>query len=131
MSAAKNIHFAPHLYIPGGITDISFYNKAFNAATTLQYNNEDGSVHVAEFVIGDAMFHIHEEKPSAGEFCPGRINGTTCLVGLFVPDVDATMETAIAAGAILVNPAQNYDYGYRQGEIKDPFGHTWIIEARI
>jgi PhnB protein len=59
------------------------------------------------------------------------MNGTTTLIGLFVEDVDALMNRAIAAGATLLSPAQNYDYGYRQGEIKDPFGHHWMIETRI
>jgi PhnB protein len=45
--------------------------------------------------------------------------------------VDAVMAIALAAGAMLVSPAQDYDYGYRQGEIKDPFGHVWMIEMKI
>jgi len=41
------------------------------------------------------------------------------------------MNKALAAGAILVSPAQSYNYGYRQGEVKDPFGHLWMIEQKI
>jgi PhnB protein len=41
------------------------------------------------------------------------------------------MNKALNAGATLLNPAQNYDYGYRQGEFKDPFGHHWLIETKI
>jgi PhnB protein len=41
------------------------------------------------------------------------------------------MARAIAAGAKEISPAQDYDYGYRQGEIKDPFGHHWLIEMKI
>jgi uncharacterized glyoxalase superfamily protein PhnB len=26
---------------------------------------------------------------------------------------------------------QDYDYGYRQGVIADPFGHQWLFEKRI
>ncbi|MEP7141394.1 MAG: hypothetical protein ABI707_00930 [Ferruginibacter sp.] len=48
-----------------------------------------------------------------------------------MPDVDAVMDQAIAAGAIETSPAQDYDYGYRQGKIKDPFGHYWLIEMKI
>jgi PhnB protein len=48
-----------------------------------------------------------------------------------VQDVDAVMSKAIAAGATVISPAQSYDYGYRQGDIKDPFGHCWMIEMRI
>ncbi len=41
------------------------------------------------------------------------------------------MSKAIAAGAIEISKAIDYDYGYRQGEVKDPFGHTWMIEMKI
>jgi PhnB protein len=67
----------------------------------------------------------------SGSFSPEKYNGTTTTIGLFVSDVDAFMNRAIAAGAQEISPAQDYDYGYRQGEIKDPFGHIWMIEMKI
>jgi PhnB protein len=92
--------------------------------------NDDGSYHVAELSIDGAMFHLHEETSGSGKFSPEKLNGTSVLVGLFVPDVDTVITKAITAGAT-VSPAQSYDYGYRQGEIKDPFGHRWLIEMKI
>ena len=124
-------YFAPQLFIKSGITDISFYEKAFGAVELRKFTNDDGSIHVAELTIDGAMFHLHEEKLSAGQFNPYHINGTTTLIGLFVPDVDKVITKAINAGATLLSPAQSYDYGYRQGEIKDPFGHVWLIEMKI
>jgi PhnB protein len=50
---------------------------------------------------------------------------------LFVSDVDEVMRNAIKAGAVETNPAKDYEYGYRQGEIKDPFGHHWMIQKKI
>jgi PhnB protein len=124
-------YFAPHLYIPGGVTDISFYEKAFGAVELRRFNNEDGTVHVAELSINGALFHIHEDKIAAGQLSPGKVNGTTALIGLFVQDVDSVMANAVNAGGIVVSPAQSYDYGYRQGEVKDPFGHVWLIEKEV
>ena len=123
--------FAPQLYIPAGVTDISFYEKAFDAIELRRFTNDDNSIHVAELSINGALFHLHEAKFSAGQFNPSHINGVTALIGLFVPDVDKVMERAIAAGATVMSPAQSYDYGYRQGEIKDPFGQVWMIEMSI
>lgn len=62
---------------------------------------------------------------------PQSIAGTTVLIGLFVQDVDQVMAKAIEAGAIVLSPAEIYDYRYRQGEIQDPFGHVWMIEMKI
>jgi PhnB protein len=122
--------FAPQLYIPNGVHDISFYNKAFGAEEVFRFTNDDGSIHVAELSIDGMLFHIHEvSRPIFLD--PARQNGTTVTIGLFVPDVDAVMDSAKAAGAIEISPAQDYEYGYRQGEFKDPFGHIWLIEKKI
>jgi PhnB protein len=131
MSEINKTAFAPQLYIKSGIKDISFYEKAFGAIEHQRWTNDDGSIHVAELSIDGNLFHLHEEKVPAGQFNPQDINGTTVLIGLFVPDVDQVMDKAIAAGAIVLSPTQSYDYGYRQGEIKDPFGHVWMIEMKI
>ncbi len=73
---------------------------------------------------------MHEVTKS-NFFSPDKHQGTTAIVGLFVPDVNAVMDRAIEAGATEISPANDYDYGYRQGEIKDPFGHHWLIEKKI
>jgi PhnB protein len=123
--------FAPQLYIEPGITDISFYEKAFGATEVRRWINDDNSIHVAELSIDGALFHVHEKKLTAGRFSPQHLNGTTTLIGLFVSNVDEVVARAIDAGASLVSAVQTYEYGYRQGEIKDPFGHVWLIEMKI
>jgi len=131
MNEINKTTFAPQLYIKSGITNIDFYTKAFGAIEVMRLTNDDGSIHVAELSIDGMLFHLHEEKIKAGQFSPEHCKGITALIGLFVPDVDAVVTRAVAAGAEVVSPAQDYDYGYRQGEIRDPFGHVWMIEMKI
>jgi len=129
-SENDKIFFAPQLFINNGVKDISFYSTAFGAIENLCLYNDDGSIHVAELSINGAIFHIHEvTKPYF--FFPRKYNATTTIIGLFVPDVDDVMNNAIAAGAIEINPIKDYEYGYRQGEIEDPFGHRWLIQKRL
>lgn len=123
--------FAPQLYIKSGVTDISFYEKGFGAVELRRFSNDDGTIHVAELSIDGTLFHLHEETSRISLLSPEKANGTTVLIGLFVEDVDAVMNKAVEAGAKVVSPAQSYDYGYRQGQIKDPFGHVWMIETKI
>ena len=123
--------FAPQLFIPSGVADISFYSKAFGAVEKRSWRNDDGSIHVAELSINGTIFHLHEERPENGQLEPNQRKGVTTLIGLFVEDVDRVMSTTIEAGATLLSPAQDYDYGYRQGRIQDPFGHQWLIERKI
>ena len=125
----SKIFFAPQLLINNGVRDISFYAKAFGATENLCFRNDDDSIHVAELSINGAIFHLHEvTKPYF--FPPEKYNGTTVIIGLFVSDVDAVMTNAIHAGARVMSPAKDYEYGYRQAEIEDPFGHRWLIERK-
>jgi len=109
--------------------DISFYAKAFGATENLCLYNDDGSIHVAELSIDGAVFHLHEVTQPCF-FSPGKHNGTTCIIGLFVPDVQSVIDRAVKEGAKPISPATDYEYGYRQGEIEDPFGHRWLIEMK-
>jgi PhnB protein len=127
----NSVFFAPELFINNGVKDISFYEIAFGATEQIRFSNNDGSIHVVELSIAGAIFHIHEVTSKRYFFSPDKNNGTTICIGLFVPDVDEVMAKAIKAGATEINSAQDYEYGYRQGTIKDPFGHYWQIQKKI
>ena len=118
--------FVPVLAIKSGITDIDFYKRAFGASVKWRLNNPDGSVHVAALIINGTVFRLHEEGSKS--LSPAKAGGTTVTVGLTADDVHAVMDQAVAAGAVVLSPVIDYEYGYRQGEIRDPFGHQWIIE---
>ena len=124
------LFFAPQLLINNGTKDISFYAKAFGATENLCLYNDDGSIHVAELSVDGVIFHLHEVT-KAHFFSPDKHSGTTCIIGLFVADVHALIYDAIQAGAKEISPVKDYEYGYRQGEIEDPFGHHWLIQKRI
>ncbi|MGO4480037.1 VOC family protein, partial [Massilia sp. 2TAF26] len=46
---------------------------------------------------------------------------------LYVPDVDATFQQAINAGATVRMPVADMFWGDRYGQLVDPFGHNWSI----
>lgn len=122
--------FAPQLFINNGVKDISFYANAFGATENFCLRNDDESVHVAELSIDGTIFHLHEVTKQHF-FSPEKHQGTTAIIGLFVSDVSAVVNKAIQAGAIKISAVKDYEYGYRQGEIKDIFGHHWLIEKKI
>lgn len=128
---ATAILFAPELCIKNGVMDVDFYINGLGAEELRRFSNEDGSIHVSELAIGGALFHLHQENISKGELSPLDCKGVTATIGLFVDDVDSIIDKALAAGATLVSSAQDYDYGYRQGIIRDPNGHRWMIQKKI
>ena len=46
---------------------------------------------------------------------------------LYVSDVDATVQKALAAGGKLTRPIEDKFYGDRAGSVEDPYGHVWYI----
>jgi len=123
--------FAPMLAIPNGTTDIDFYKKAFGAVEHWCLRNDDDSVHVAEFDINGAIFHLHEVTPHSNSTTIQQAGGGTVTIGLFTDDVHAVFDCAVAAGAKVINPVTDFDYGYRQGDLQDAFGHRWTIQKKI
>lgn len=123
--------FAPHLFLKNVLAAMEFYKKAFGAVELRRWSNDDGSVHVAEMAIDGAMFHLHEEVPKSGQLSAETVKATTSSIGLFTDDPDSIVSKAIATGAMVLNPLQSYDYGYRQATLVDPFGHQWLIEKQI
>ena len=129
--STQNTFFAPHLAIRNVRNAMEVYVKAFSAEVVKTWDNPDGSVHVAEMTILGALLHLHEEVPRSGQLSPETVQSTTLLIGLFCPDPDHLFQQAVKAGAAVTSTMQDYDYGYRQGIIKDPFGHQWLIQKKI
>ena len=57
--------------------------------------------------------------------------GTTVQLMVYVRDVDATVDRAVAAGGKLKRPVENQFYGDRSGTLEDPFGHVWTIATHV
>jgi len=121
--------FIPVLSISSGVTDIEFYKKAFGAIELWRLNNPDGTIHVGTFSIDGAIFRLHEE--GAKSVSPEKADTTTVTIALTQDDVHAVVEQAVAAGATVLSPVTDYEYGYRQADLKDPFGHRWTIEKLL
>lgn len=119
------------LSIGSGVMDIEFYKNAFGAIELWRIDNPDGSVHVAAFTINGVPFRLHEESKDGKNLSPDTAGCTTVTIGLSVEDVHKVFAEAVTAGATMLSPVTDFEYGYRQGEIKDPFGHRWLIEKLL
>lgn len=121
--------FAPEITLVDVRAGVLFYQQAFGATLLRQFDNPDQTIHVAEMEVGGAMFHIHDEVPRKNRFAPTE--KTSILLGLFVDDVHQLVNRAEKAGASIVEPVRDYEYGFRQAVVKDPFGYFWMIEMKL
>jgi PhnB protein len=126
------VQFAPVLCLKVLAPAVEFYKKAFGAEELLIVKNDDGSIHVAELSFQGLIFHLHQEMAkSSGKRAPQTAGGTTVELGAFLEDPDSLMDSALAAGARLLSPMKDYEYGYRQGSFEDPFGHHWTLQKKL
>lgn len=118
----------PYLRVRGAGEAIEFYKRVFGAEEIMRMPGPDGkSIMHAELRIGDCMLMLAEEFPSMGALSPLSLNGTGVAIFLYVEDVDAVFQRAVAAGAKVQMPVADMFWGDRYGKLVDPFGHEWDI----
>ena len=106
---------------------IEFYKKAFGAIELMRMTQQDGRIGRAEIKIGDSPIMLADEFPEMGARSPEALGGSPVSVLLYVQDVDAVFNQAVAAGAKVTRPVKDQFYGDRSGGVTDPFGHQWHI----
>jgi PhnB protein len=62
---------------------------------------------------------------------PPSLGGTPVSMLLYVEDVDAFVQRAIAPGAKTLTPVETKFYGDRSGSLEDPFGHQWHFSTHV
>ncbi|HKX29502.1 MAG TPA: VOC family protein [Blastocatellia bacterium] len=121
----------PYLHIKGAADAIEFYKKAFGATELLRMAGPDGKIGHAEIQIGDSPIMMADEHPDFQALGPQTLNGTSVGIMIYVEDVDATFEKALAAGAKMLRSVEDKFYGDRSGTLQDPFGHVWHLATHI
>lgn len=121
----------PRLFVRGLADALEFYKQAFGAVELGHRAEPGGKVVNAELRIGDSMISLAEESPEWDNYSPQSLGGATMILTLNVENADAVWGQAVAAGAEVIFPLADQFYGYRQGRLKDPCGHFWIVSTRI
>lgn len=132
MSATKPVPegfrtVTPHLICNGAAAAIDFYKKAFNAVELMRLPGPKDRLMHACIRIGDSHVMLVDEMPEWGALGPKSLKGSPVTIHLFVPDVEAFVAQAVAAGATITMPIADMFWGDRYGKLEDPFGHQWSV----
>jgi PhnB protein len=119
----------PYLIIKGADRALEFYKRAFGAKQRMRMDGPNGTVGHAEIEIDGSAVMLADEFPEMGYRSPQSIGGAGVSLVLYVTDVDARFNQAVAAGAKPLRPVEDQFYGDRSGTIEDPFGHVWTIST--
>jgi uncharacterized glyoxalase superfamily protein PhnB len=118
----------PHIVVRGAVQAIEFYKKAFGAVEIRRSPMPDGKTLMhADLKIGDSHLLLVDDMPGMGAHAPREPGATSVTLHLFVEDVDAVFNRAVAAGAKVTMPVADMFWGDRFGKLTDPFGHDWSI----
>ena len=109
---------------------IEFYKKAFGAELIDALPNPSGhGIMHATLQIGDSIIMLGDEMPCA-ENCSRSaetLGNSPISFYLYVPSVDTAFERAVAAGGTAIMPVADMFWGDRVGQIRDPFGYSWML----
>ncbi|MFE9257823.1 VOC family protein [Streptomyces sp. NPDC006879] len=123
-----------HLVLDDADAMIRFCGEAFGARPEVRVQGAGGEVLHAELRLGGSVVIVCDAIEGDGllrtpvtDAWSGVGSGEALRV--FVPDVDALTERAVAAGAELLQAPADMFYGERTSVLRDPKGHTWVLRA--
>ena len=88
-------------------------------AIVLRLDAPGGRIGHAELTIGDSVIMLADEHPEMGALSPSSVGGTPVGLHLYVADVDAITERAVAAGGKLLQAPETKFYGDRGSTIDE------------
>lgn len=116
----------PRLVVSGADEALAFYAAALDGEVTERYT-VDGRVVHSVVAAGPVRFAVKEAD--GGDAAPDG-GGTPVIMSLDVSDAHAVAMRMLAAGATVIFPVSDHDYGDRGGRLRDPFGHQWTVSQR-
>lgn len=123
----------PYLMIDGAAAAIEFYVAAFDAEESYRLAMPDGTIGHAQIVVNGATVYLADspEDMPGNAANPKKLGGSSVLLHQYVPDVDASVQRAVGAGATVIREPEDQFYGDRASVIEDPFGHQWSLHSRV
>ena len=114
---------APYLIVAGANDTIEFLKSVFDGVELRRFDNPDGTVMHAEVRIDDTVVMLADGSPN-WPAVPANVH-------VYVPDVDATYQRALAAEATSVQEPVKKDDADRRAGVIDPGGTTWWIATQV
>ena len=121
----------PRLIIDRVDDAIEFYRATLDAELVERYALTNGVVLHAELRVGCSTFSLTQRVDEWGLLSPDAIGGSPVLLRLEAQSPDAIASRMVERGARTIIEIKDRPYGKREGRIRDPFGHLWVLSATI
>lgn len=114
---------SPYLIVDGASRTIDFLVQVFDAVEIRRFAGPAGQIMHAEVRIDDTVVMLAD---GAADWPP-----TPTSVHVYVADVAATYQRALAAGAESIQEPVKKDDADKRGGVKDAGGTTWWIATMV
>jgi uncharacterized glyoxalase superfamily protein PhnB len=117
----------PYITVDGALKAAEFYKRAFGAeeAFVVPPDENGRTMHVHLYINGSSLM-LCDAYPEHGHPFEKHQGFTLQLV---IDDIDFWWDRAVAAGAEVILPVQLMFWGDRYGQLRDPFGVLWAMNA--
>lgn len=89
---------------------------------------EDGPfVRHARLMLGENIIMVGSVRPDDGIASPQVLGAATQMLAVYIEDPDAHFERARIAGARILYPPKDTDFGSREYHVADLEGHPWTF----
>jgi PhnB protein len=121
----------PYIVVDDAADAIDFYRNVFGAEEEFRMDGPDGNVGHATLLFGDSRLMLADPIPGAPYHAPGVAYRPAGALYVYVDDVDAVFERAVAAGATAEASPEDMFWGDRWCRVEDPYGHLWEIATHV
>jgi PhnB protein len=109
----------PYLVVSDAAGLIEFIKQAFGAEEMMRMTNPDGSIGHTEMRVEGCVIMLSQAKD--------QWKPMPCMLYIYVRDVDAVFQRAVAAGASVVREPKDEFYGDRTAGVQDVCGNQWWL----
>jgi PhnB protein len=126
----RHTAIVPEIVVGDCDAALAFYAAAFGAEELMRHALPDGRIIHSEVSFDGSLVFVTDDFPEmhGGQgTSPTAIGGTPVCLHRDVPDVDAAVEQAVAAGATLLMGPEDMFWGDRYARLTCPWGHHWSL----
>ena len=102
---------------------VHWLGEVLGLREVIRFATPDGQVRHAEVEAGGFIVQLGPRG--------GRFGETASVTLVFVEDVEATCQRAVAAGGSVLDAARDQPWGLRQAVIADPEGQRWEVSQHL
>jgi uncharacterized glyoxalase superfamily protein PhnB len=121
----------PRLVIDRVDDAIAFYRDVLGAELVERFVDANGLIVHAAIRVGQSVISMAQEMKSWQLLGPAATGGSPVLLHLTLADPDAACARMVERGGAVVIPIKDRPYGKREGRVRDPFGHLWVLSQPI